>query len=275
MKGLIYSAVALMEPLGLIWLVLISGAVWKFYKKEKRDAWVLTAIVFFIWLIGATSLTGMILARLEKPYAGLKIENLPDADAIVLLGGGRTPSRYEVQGMHLKSSGGDRLLMAHSLARRGKAPVLLIVGPSFKHQSERLSEPAVTRKWFEIEAGITNAIVMDDNCFSTTDEALVVQRLAKVHEWKSILMVTSAYHMRRASAVYRTHLKDLEIHEVPCDFQTIVGRYGANVMRIVPKLEGFSRFSLYFHELIGWYYYRLRGWIDSEAAAQKTPSFKQ
>ena len=274
MKALIYGAVALMEPLGLIWLALIAGAAWKFWKKEKRDAWMLTGLVFFIWLIGATSLTGMILARLEKPYAGMKIEDLPQADAIVLLGGGRTPSRYEVQGMHLKGSGADRLIMAHSLARRGKAPALVVVGPSFKHGSMRLSEPDVTQNWFELEAGTTNTIYADDNCFSTRDEALVVQRLAKEHEWKSILMVTSAYHMRRASAVW-THLKGLEIHEVPCDFQTNVGRYGANVMKIVPKLEGFGRFSLYLHELIGWNCYRLRGWIDAGAAAQKTPSFKQ
>lgn len=274
-KALLYGVLALLEPLGLVWMILIGGAGWKFYRKEKRDAWILTGLVFFIWLIGGTSLTGMLLARLERPYAGMRIEDLPKADAIVLLGGGKTPSRHEVQGMHLKSSGGDRVLMAHSLARRGKAPVLVIAGPSFEHDAIRRSEPEVTRNWFEREAGITNEIVINDNCFSTRDEATVVKRLAEERGWTQILLVTSAFHMRRTVATFETQMKGVTMHEVPCDFQTIVGRFGAHGIQFVPKPSGFSRFSLYFHETIGWYYYRLRGWIDSASVAEKTPSFKQ
>lgn len=273
-KALLYGLLTLLEPLGLVWMTLIGGAGYKFYRKEKRDAWILTGLVFFIWLIGSTSVPSVILASLEKPYAGLDIDGLPEADAVVMLGGGTSPSLNEVRRVNLNNFG-DRMIMTHALLRRGKAPVLFMGGPTVQLGKQEYSEPESVRNWIVHEAGITNEIVVNSKCYSTRDEALRVSELAEERGWGSVLLVTSASHMRRASGTFRTHMEGVKIIEVPCAFLTSAGEYGSFSIHLTPKYQGFRNFSFYFHEVIGWYYYRLRGWIDAASAAEKTPFFKQ
>jgi len=274
LRGLLNGIVHLMEPLGLIWLFLLGMAAWKFRRKEKRQAWAFTGAAVFMWLIGATSFPALLVASLEKPYAGLDMDNLPKSDAVVMLGGGTSPSLNEVQHVNLNIFG-DRMIMAHSLVRRGNAPVLFMGGPTMKLGEKEYSEPMTVQNWFIHEAGITNEIVVNSDCYSTRDEALQVSQLAKERGWESILLVTSASHMRRASGTFRTHLEGVRVFEVPCAFLTSAGEHGSYTIRLVPMYHGFRSFSFYFHELVGWYYYRLRGWINSASAAEKTPFFKR
>lgn len=262
------------EPLGLIWLALVAAAAWKFYRKQKREAWAVTALVIFMWIFGATFVPGSILATLEEPYAGLDIDKLTECDAIMLLGGGTEPAKFEVGQMRLNDAG-DRVLMALAVARRGKAPVIYVGGDLRRRGPARLEEGKCARDWLREEGGVTNRVVALVECSNTRDEAQRIRSLAESEGLKSVALVTSAFHMRRAAAVFRTTNPDLAVHEVPCDFRTLAGRFGSPTVTLIPKPGGFTKMSVYLHEVVGWYYYRLRGWIDSAAAAQKTPSFRQ
>jgi len=192
----------------------------------------------------------------------------------MLLGGGSGPARFEAAGMHVNESG-DRVLMALATARRGKAPLLIIAGGMIEDGDRVLLESETVRSWFLSETGITNRVIALPECGSTRDEAEQVGCISAEEEIGSLLLVTSASHMRRAAGVFRTRLPEITVHEVPCDFQTLVGRYGKLSVAVIPEPGGFAKVSAYVHEIVGWYYYRLRGWIDSRAAAQKTPSFRQ
>src|SRR6187397_2291150 len=115
---------ALLEPIGLIWLtlLLLTALLWR--KRQRSFAFATGALAVAIYVIGATDVPSALLRSLERPYAGVNYAALPAADAVVLLGGGVGPSRYEVGGLQLTDAS-DRVVMALEMIRLSKASVLV------------------------------------------------------------------------------------------------------------------------------------------------------
>ena len=91
-----------------------------------------------------------------------------------------------------------RLPAALALIRRGVAPVLALSSvPRTKHwtEAERLCR---TGRYARARVLCFNAVP-----FSTRGEARTVTRLAKEHGWRSIVVVTSRFHITRAHMLFR------------------------------------------------------------------------
>jgi uncharacterized SAM-binding protein YcdF (DUF218 family) len=256
--GLLHQALYLVEPIGFVWfcLLVLTAALW--WKRQRRFALATGYVALFVTVIGSTSLPDKLLASLERPYAGVRLEDLPSADAIVLLGGGASPSRYEIGNVHFTPAG-DRIVMAHALFKMGKAPVLLLGGNAsqldgaFRFESELVRDLLVT--W-----GLPkDAMIPLGGNADTHDEALKVRALATEHGWKRILLVTSANHQRRASATFRA--LGLEVIPAPCNFLTSVGAQSSPPRLSVPRYEGFVKMAAWIHEEVGWFMYHHRGWV--------------
>ena len=259
--GLLHQFVYLLEPLGLVWLFLLILTVWLAIKRRWGPAFFAGWIVLFMTLVGSTSVPGWLLGSLEKPYAGVRLETLPTADAIVLLGGGAAPSRYEAAGVHLTPAG-DRLAMAHAVFRLGKAPVLLLGGNANKLDGVVRVEGEIVRDLLATWGVPAAAVIPLGANEDTHDEALKVRALATEHGWHRVLLVTSANHMRRASAVFRA--QGLEVIPVPCNFLTTVATAPPPPGFAVPRYDGFMKVSTWLHEEIGWWTYWHRGWIQGD-----------
>ena len=242
-------------------LLVLTALLWR--RRQRGLAAAAAALVFFITLIGSTSVPGKLLGSLERPYAGVKLDALPAADAVVLLGGGAQASRYEVAGVHL-SGAGDRLAMAAELMRLGKAPVLLLGGNAGMLDGRFVLEADIVKellgRWGVPAAAM---IVMGGNA-DTHDEATDVRDLAREHGWRRVLLVTSANHMRRAAATVR-HM-GVEVTPVPCNFLTSVATDEVPWALSVPGTDGFVKMGVWLHEEVGWLVYRRRGWL-----AEPTP----
>jgi uncharacterized SAM-binding protein YcdF (DUF218 family) len=256
------QVVALAAPVGFVWAFLIVLAVILWRRKLRRLAGVVIALIIFITIIGSTSVPGKLLGALERPYAGVKIEELPTVDAIVLLGGGAAGSRYEVGGVHL-SIAGDRLIMAAELMRLNKASVLLLGGAWGKLDGREISESEITRGLLTRWGISPQAMIPLGNNGDTHDEALKVARLATERGWRRILLVTSANHMRRASATFR-HV-GLEVTPAPCNFLTSVSTGEVPFTLSVPGPDGFVKMGIWLHEHVGWLMYWRRGWLTPPA----------
>ena len=248
----------LLAPVGFVWFTLLAltGALW--WKKQRGFACVTGALVVFITIIGSTSVPGRLLGSLERPYAGVALESLPTADAIVLLGGGASPSRYEAQAVHLTIAG-DRLVMAHALFQMGKAPVLLLGGNANKLDHVIRFESEIVRDLLVTWGVPKNAMIPLGANADTHDEALKVRALAAERGWRRVLLVTSANHMRRASATFR--VQGLEVIPVPCNFLTNISTAPAPPGVHVPGYDGFWKTAIWLHEQAGWLIYRRRGWV--------------
>jgi uncharacterized SAM-binding protein YcdF (DUF218 family) len=103
------------------------------------------------------------------------------ADAVIVLSGGR-----------------ERLPPALSLVRRGVAPVLAI-------SSVSRTRPWVIARRLCAAGRYASATVLcfDAKPYSTQGEARAVERLAREHQWKRVVVVTSRFHVTRAHMLFR------------------------------------------------------------------------
>jgi len=260
----------LAEPLGFVWLCLLVVAAWLWVKRSRRLAVFLFGIDAFLSVVGCTRIPGDLVATLERPFVIENLETIPAADAVVALGGSVRPSKYEAFGLDMRE-GADRVVMAVELARRGKAKNLVLGGAVHTVNGRTHIEADMTKQWLETW-GLTNAPIYSlGGCANTHDEAVRVAALLKEKGWQRVILVTSAYHMKRARATFQT--AGVPVICVPCDFQTEVSVETGNepVLIPIPRPGGFQKVSLFLHEQIGWLTYRMRGWIKPSSLSPSPP----
>ncbi len=258
---LLRSALKLMEPLAVIWLGLIF-LTFLLRRRRQTIPWVICAVLaLFVTLIGGTDFASWLLLRLERPWMGVKLVELPKCDAVVVLGGGAEPSRYDVGGVRLTKAG-DRILTGLDLMRWGLAPAMVVGGGLVRVDDvEKIESDLIRARIGDWKPPMSWAIVSLGAAADTHDEAQRLMPLAKQRGWKKILLVTSANHMSRAVAVYRA--ADFEVVPAPCNF-IVAGNASPPSYGIgIPSWYGFERFSIWLHEFAGWHMYRRKGWLGA------------
>jgi uncharacterized SAM-binding protein YcdF (DUF218 family) len=97
-------------------------------------------------------------------------------------------------------SRGTRLLVAARLAQNGYAPYVLVSGPAAfgRHECDFTIQEAVAAGF---TASLFRAVPNESN--STRSEAQFFRTYLKNHDIRSILLVTSNFHTRRAAWIFR------------------------------------------------------------------------
>jgi uncharacterized SAM-binding protein YcdF (DUF218 family) len=253
----------LVEPLGWIWLILLVTAVVLFFRKQRKAAAALMFPVLLLLLAGGTSLPEQILAQAEQIYPtridwSAPSSSFAGADAIVVLGGGYYPSDRDPYGFAL-SHAGTRLLAGLELARHARPKNLVIGGGGLLPGESGRAVPMLAQSWMESWAFPNLSITNLGVCADTHDEAVSFRRLQQQHEWRKVILVTSALHMRRSEAVFRK--QGVEVIPAPCDYQSAGVRLRYLGASPFPRTERLLLLSLYVHEQVGWWVYRWRGWV--------------
>jgi uncharacterized SAM-binding protein YcdF (DUF218 family) len=252
------SLINLLQPLSFAWLLLTYWVVRQAWKRQ----WRVLALPGLAWLILSvmmcTPVASLLMAGLEGRSVRVKMGAVEQADAIVCLGGGAEPSLTEPIGLHLKP-GADRLSTAVALLIQKKAPVLVLGGGGLKKAGVMHSE-ADQMKVGLGELGIgTDAMVSLGVCADTHDEAVKTAALMKERGWAKVLLVTSAYHMPRAAGTFEK--AGVSVVEVPCNYVSSLNRVGDFQWLHLPHGDAFAVFGAWFHEVIGTWVYRWRGWM--------------
>jgi uncharacterized SAM-binding protein YcdF (DUF218 family) len=278
----------LTEPLGAVWLLMALAVLWLLLRRQWRSALWLGIPTVLLFLLGSTSIAETLVAAEEGRWAEdggregkaemLKAESgnvldrvvgerphglthrgvdAPAADAVVALGGGDRISQHDVLGFAI-SDGGSRLLTAIELVRTGQAKTLVLGGSWPRPSNARLPSMSVVQAWVAswglVSGGMTNLGI----CITTHDEALAFKQLKESQGWKSVLLVTSALHMRRSEALFRK--QGIEVVPVAADF-VVFGVPQEMPFTPFPRQQRLYLLSLYLHEKIGWWVYRWRGWV--------------
>ena len=200
---------------------------------------------------GATAL----LTPLEAAYPAFANEELPTAEAIVVLGGAVTGESRFGQGGDFNQAA-DRLWRAATLYQSQKAPLLALSGgttlPGGLPESQLMAQ--------KLRAlGIPDAVLMQEAESRTTREnAQYTQALLERQRVNHILLVTSASHMRRASAVFAA--QGFIVTAVSTDHQIplLVGP----VPGWLPTAERLSRSTRAIHEWVGYRVYSWLGYLE-------------
>lgn len=247
----------LIEPLGILWLGLLVWIAIQLFRRKFRAALLPAILVAFLSIFGGTDLAPTLLASLEQPYTGLNLAELAPADAVLMLGGTTEASRDDLFGMHLNESV-DRVVTAVELVRRQKAPVLVLGGGGQEVGREIVGEGELLERWLRAW-GLPNAPVYRLGVNPDTYwECVRARELIAKKGWQRVLLVSSAYHLRRGEAIMQK--LGVPATGVGCDFIGTASLSQRQGLPAIPRLDRFHMLGLYLHELAGLWYYRLRGW---------------
>jgi uncharacterized SAM-binding protein YcdF (DUF218 family) len=249
----------LLEPLGAVWFLMALGVLILLWRRQWRIALWLLAPTFLLFLLGSTPLAEMLVGAAERPYATRNIAVLTPADAAIVLGGTQRLSAHDIFGFAIASAE-ERVLTGAELMRLGKARTLVLGGSTQSVPGEP-GVPTMTliRNWL-VASGLTTAGVTNLGlCANTHEEAIQFSKMKRLKDWRKVVLVTSALHLRRAEAAFRK--QGVEAQIVACDFQVYgvpgTGRFSS----LFPSQHRLDLLSLYLHEKIGWWVYKWRGWI--------------
>lgn len=127
------------------------------------------------------------------------------ADAIVVFAGGVGESGTAGGGYQ------ERVKQAVDLYRQGAAPRMIFSsGYAFVfHETEVMKDLAIA-------LGVpAEAIVLETKATNTYENVRLVDRVLDQHRWRSILLVSSPYHMRRALLTWRKVAPDMTVIPTP------------------------------------------------------------
>ena len=240
-------------PLGLAILLSLLGIV--MVLRNHRSAAVLSILlgIAILWVSSTNVFSGFVMHSLEKNYPPVAVDQLPIVDAIVVLGG-YTDS---VDGDVVIELGDavDRLFHGMRLYRAGKAPRVMLAGgaarghvPEAQVMAGLLSEFGISR----------DVMLLEDKSRNTRQNGLNAVVIMQKEGISKILLVTSAYHMRRAQAVFEK--LGIEVVAAATDYQVL--EPDPSILDWLPNAEALMMTTLGIKEYLGWWVYRVRGWVD-------------
>lgn len=207
----------------------------------------------WLYLCSTALFADFLMGTLEKDYTPRALSVVGEADAIVVLGGA---TRGDT---HLSTRGdlnqqADRLLYAVELYKAGKAPLVLVSGGSAPGDRP---EAQLMEEILSIMGVPARDILRESASRTTYDNARYSAILLEGRQLRRILLVTSAFHMRRALGVFRQ--TGLDVVPAPTDYQRVVGQ--PIVPRWLPTAEDLGRSTYALREYVGYWVYRYRGWL--------------
>jgi uncharacterized SAM-binding protein YcdF (DUF218 family) len=247
---------ALLFPLGLA-ILLCLFATWL---ALRRRAWMPAGVAFLagatLYAAASPLVSNKLLLRLELQNRPVLV--YPKAAAIVLLGGSMvavTPPRVLAE----TAPAGDRVIHAARLWRQKRAPRLVVTGGyipflTTMDGSEADLYAAFLTEMFDVPDG--SILRVGDSRTTQEDATLSARLFDSTGMKKEILLVTSASHMPRASALFRKN--GFMVHPAPTDFN------GTENMpflwfHLLPSADALAQTTLALREYVGMWAYRALG----------------
>jgi uncharacterized SAM-binding protein YcdF (DUF218 family) len=243
----------LMMPLGLTFLGLALTLFLFNLGKKKSGLTLLLVSFLWLWLWSTPAWSDFIRGRLESSYKYQIPSGYPDADAIVVLGGGvKGYSGLVFPAIDLNRAS-DRELFASQLYKAGKSQQIILSGGALPVR--RGGTSASGMKIFLINLGIpARNIISDTKSRNTIENMEEVTKLMQKTRGRSILLVTSALHMKRAHWLFSR--SGLKVIPAPTDFEVIPSSF--SLAKYIPDAESLENSSRAAREYIGLWGYWLR-----------------
>jgi uncharacterized SAM-binding protein YcdF (DUF218 family) len=228
--------------------------------KKNRISSILLAIALIVLLFSSNEFFSKFLVRsLEWRY--LPNGELPQAEAIVVLGGGTRP-RISPRPWYEVNEAGDRILYGSWLYKQGKAPLLVVTGGRAEWYGDGGNPESEDMTAIAEAMGVpASAIVQESKSFNTRDNAVNTKHILDQRDINKVLLVTSALHMPRSMEIFRK--VGLEVIPAPTDFLSVNNENSkgfAIVLDLLPSAEALKNTTNAIKEYIGLFIYQLAGW---------------
>jgi uncharacterized SAM-binding protein YcdF (DUF218 family) len=239
-------------PPGINILLIVCGMLIA-CRLRKSGICILLIGIMSLWMLSAPIVAYNFIDLLQTQYPILNLEQLRKnklADAIVILGGGDTVEAEYGNKRTVSDFTFHRIEYAVYLHRNTKLPII-VSGGSERGASESEADlmANVLKNDFNIAASIK-----EDQSHTTADESQFIAMILKKKHFKTIYLVTDAWHMPRSVYIF----KCAGIDVVPAPMGQYIYGPGYALISYLPNIDALHASSLAMHEWIGLMWYRMR-----------------
>jgi uncharacterized SAM-binding protein YcdF (DUF218 family) len=236
-------------PVGLSLILFLTGMV--FRRRLLIGMGVLVLGMFSLPVAGDA-----LMRAVEGWGVRVPLHSVQKKDAIVVLSG----MLVQTDGAALGEWSGavDRFEGGIELFKAGKAPLLVFTRGQVPWATDKIPEGDLLAKRAILLGIPETSIGLTDIVANTAEEAVAVGKLQgfKKGERKKIILVTSAFHMRRAAMLFER--AGFEVERYPVDFQS-GDTYHFTILSFLPDAGALDKSSTALRELIGYLYYWVKG----------------
>ncbi len=236
----------LLSPFNWIVFLLLAG----FFIKRKAFRKTCRIIAFIIFIVFSNPFLLNEYAKHWQPAP----RNVSDVAAYScgIVPGGFGSTDPQENGYFNMSA--DRFIQAAKLFKAGKINRILINGGNGKKHKANFREGVWAKKEF-IAMGIPDSVIyVEDRSNNTLDNAMHAKHiLDSLALQPPYLLITSAYHIPRASVVFKN--AGVATEPFPCNYMN--GRSINNIGSFIPHLSVLYDWELYLKEGAGYLYYKL------------------
>ena len=232
-----------LSPLGIILIFLIAS----FFFKRRFFVF----LSFLVLVISSNPIVGnYLIKKLEYPYKPISINSINEADAVVVLSGmlhqvgDKNYNTYEF-------SDPDRFFGGLDLIKKNKSNKIIFTAGQLPW-TDNWEPEGIILKNKAISLGVSQTkILVTENVKNTYEESIAVTKL--IPNNSSLILVTSAFHMRRSKYLFEK--QGFDIIPYPVDFKTSNAK--TSIMNFLPSVSSLHKVSLFIRENIGRLYYKL------------------
>lgn len=232
-----------LPPLNAL-LFIILGLV-LLYKFRKFASFLIGFGIMFLY-IQATPFFAYTLARaIEMPPA--TEEQIKNSQAIIVLGGGIKNTGYEYP-INAVTETGTLVRLRYTAYLAHQYPNKLII-TSGGYTSVRFSEAGIMRDTLITSFNVHNPILIENHSRNTDENAKYVAQMLRQLNLANIIVVTQAYHTRRAVGLFKKY--GVNAIAAPTDYYD---NTDANTPQLafVPNASSMQETSKILHEVFGY-----------------------
>jgi uncharacterized SAM-binding protein YcdF (DUF218 family) len=229
-------------PSGMIVALLLIGLV------KRKLIFIWTALILF-YLFATPIVSKTIFKYVEKGQIIKDVKNIPNADAIIVLGGMFNYVKTETGGKN-EWVDSDRFHGGVELYKAGKANQIIFTGAKMPWAEKDQETEGASLRRYAIEMGVPDSAIKISGLVTTTeDESNEVKKL--LPNTKTIILVTSAYHMPRSKSLFER--KGFNVIAFPVDSK--IGIAETTLLDFLPNADSFRNSETGIRELLGRLFY--------------------
>jgi len=189
--------------------------------------------------------------QVEGEYEYGKFENKNKADAIVVLSGIMRINEFD-NDYNIEWGDADRFFKGIELYNFNKSNILVFTGGKSPYNKTKISEGKILKE-YAIRFGVNEEdILITKEVLNTSDESYAVRDL--IGNKKTIILVTSAFHMSRAKSLFEKQGHIVIPYKV--DFRTSP-KLSWHFIDFIASSEGLRRTEIALREVLGRLYYSI------------------
>jgi uncharacterized SAM-binding protein YcdF (DUF218 family) len=249
----ILSKVLIYILMPIIWIIaILLYALFTKNQKIRKKSIIICLLMLLFFGNGIIANEAMILW--EK--APVPIASLATYDTAIVLTG--IADQRKTNDRVYFSQGADRVLHTVQLYKAGKVKKILITGGSGQLIGEKLPEADLLKSVF-LYCGVNGTdIIIENKSRNTRESALLTRKLVDRLGIKgNFLLVTSAFHMRRAQGCFTK--AGIKTDIFPVDYYSWKWK-PLSPLDIIPSEGPLSAWSILLHEITGYVVYKLMGY---------------